>query len=155
VQIAQGAFRASARWIASRFGSHSPGTAFARAQPGAGIDGYGEDPREGGDELSGQLGAIADEVHRHAAAARNGVRTDFAARIAHARKHLSPHLLAAALATFKEQQKVALAAISRNAALELASRRKAMLETFAGRSPRRSRSRASQAASPMMQPPIS
>jgi hypothetical protein len=50
---------------------------------------------------------------------------DFAARVAHARKHLSPHLLAAVLVSFKDQRKAALTAINRNAASELAARKKA------------------------------
>jgi hypothetical protein len=125
MEIAQGAFRASARWIASPFASHAPERAIAPGRSIAGINGHGEDPRDGGDELGALLDAIADEVHRHAAAARNGVMSDFAAHMAHARKHLSPHLLAAALATYKEQRKAALAAISRNAASEIAARKKA------------------------------
>jgi hypothetical protein len=119
-----------AQWIAGPSGSHS------RARAQAGIDAQGEDPREGGDDLSAFLAAISDEVHRHSAAARDGVITDFAARMAHARKHLSPHLLAAALAAFKEQRKAALATVRRNAASELAGRKKAAIMASRPKHPR-------------------
>jgi hypothetical protein len=61
---------------------------------------------------------------------------DFAARMAHARKHLSPQLLAATLAAIKEQRRAALTLISRNAASELAARKKAASETFGNNRPR-------------------
>lgn len=64
---------------------------------------------------------------------------DFAARAAHARKHLSPQLLAATLGAIKEQRKAALALVNRNAALELAGRRKAAVAAFGGNRPRRDR----------------
>jgi hypothetical protein len=77
--------------------------------------------------LSALIEAISDEVHRHTTAARDGLLADFAARMAHARKHLSPHLLAASLAALKQQRKSALALINRNAAAELAGRKKAAI----------------------------
>jgi hypothetical protein len=125
--ITSGEFRGLARYLANPYAPHAPGRAIARQHPGTGIDARGEDPREGAEALSALLGAIADEVHQHAAAARDGVLSDFAARVAHAHKHLSPHLLVAALAAFKEQRKAALAIISRNAASELAGRKKAAI----------------------------
>jgi hypothetical protein len=112
-----------ARWAASR---HPAAEALAHIgeRPSAGIDAQGEDPRAGSDALTGLLDYMNDEVHRHAAVARDAVSADFAARVAHARKHLSPSLLAATLAALKAQRRAALAQISRNAAAELAGRKK-------------------------------
>jgi hypothetical protein len=73
------------------------------------------------------LSAIDDDVNRFASAARDGINTDFVARVAHARKHLPRHQLAAALRGFAEARKAALTLVSRNAALELAGRKKAAL----------------------------
>jgi hypothetical protein len=122
--------------------------------PGTGIDAGGEDPRDGSDGLGALLAVIADEVSGHATAAREGVMTDFAARAAHARKHLSPHLLASTLAAIREQRKAALALISRNMALELAGRQKAAVAAFGGNRPRRRRDRSgSSKGLPQQQPP--
>jgi len=105
-------------------------------RPVAGIDAGSEDPREDSDGLGALLASIADDVHHHATAARNGVIADFAGRAMHARRHLSRHLLAATLAAIKEARKAALALISRNAAMELAGRKKAAIGAF-GTGPRR------------------
>ena len=113
------------------------------------------DLREGDDGLAACLSSIADEVYRHATAARDGVMADFAARVAHARKHLSPHLLAATLAAIKEQRKAALTLISRNAASELAARKKAASETFGNkRSPERKRRYSPHGAAPTRPPKL-
>jgi hypothetical protein len=135
---AQGEFRGHARWVTS---------------PYAGIDAQSEDPREGSDGLGALLAAIDDEVGRHTTAARDGVTADFAARVAHARKHLSPHLLAATLATIKEQRKAALAQIGRNAANELAGRKKAAVEAFGRKEPRRSDKGRNAPGAPPTRPP--
>jgi hypothetical protein len=73
------------------------------------------------------LSAIDDDVHRFASAARDGINADFAARVAYARKHLPRHQLASALRGFAEARKAALALVSRNAAMEIAGRKKAAL----------------------------
>jgi hypothetical protein len=99
-------------------------------RPVAGIDAQGEDPREVSDGLGALLASIADDVHHHATAARNGVIADFAGRAMHARKHLSRHLLAATLAAIKEARKAALALIAQNAALELSGRKKAAIAAW-------------------------
>jgi hypothetical protein len=123
-----GEFRGAARWatsfdrsIASPQGSRLRDT---------GIAAGGEDPGQGEDGLGSLLASIADEVHRHTAAAREGVMMDFAARVAHARRHLSPALLGAALRALRDQRKTALALITQNAALELATRRNAAVAAF-------------------------
>lgn len=120
------------RWLTSPFevGIREKGM-FPERPDGATLhDSFG-----GNDELGAVLTAITDEVHRHASAARQGVLVDFGARAAHARKHLSRHLLAATLAAIKEQRNAALALISRNAALERASRRKAAISALSGKNP--------------------
>jgi len=136
--IARGEFRGLARWITSAFASRAS-LPPAQEGPSVGASDQNPDSREGDDGLAACLGSIADEVYRHATAARDGVMADFAARVAHARKHLSPHLLAATLAAIKEQRKAALTLINRNAASELAARKKTASETFGNkRSPGRS-----------------
>jgi hypothetical protein len=118
------------------------------------IDIGGEDPGDGTGGLGALLVAIADEVRGHAAAAREGVMADFAARVAHARKHLSPQLLAATLAAIKEQRKAALALVNRSVALEISGRQKAAVAAFGGNRPRRSGRRGpSSNASPPPQAP--
>lgn len=130
--IAEGKFRGLARWLTSADAARQPPRGPEPGRQGAGIDAGGEDPREGDDGLGALLAAIADDVQFRATAARNGLMADFAGRAAHARKHLSRHLLAATLATIKEQRKAALAAISQNAALELQSRKKAAIAAWRG-----------------------
>jgi hypothetical protein len=130
--VAQGEFRGLARWMTKPYASRTPVPLFER-HPEAGIDAQSEDPRDASDSLSALLAAIDDEVSQHAAAACDGVMADFAARVAHARRHLSPHLLAATLAAIKEQRKAALALIKRNAATERAGRKKAAIMAAAGR----------------------
>lgn len=127
--IVKGEFRGLARWLSSPFAADTPRTGISPARPGEAVL-QNEDPGAGGDELGVLLAAIADEVHRHASAAREGILADFAARAAHARKHLPRNLLAATLASIKQQRKAALALISRNASLEIAGRRKAAIAAF-------------------------
>ena len=134
--IAHGEFEGLARWIASPYGSDASRRGiFPEAI--AGIGAQSEDPREDSDGLGALLASIADDVHHRATAARDGVIADFAGRAMHARKHLSRHLLAATLAALKEQRKAALALISRNAAMELAGRKKAAIGAFGTNGPRR------------------
>jgi hypothetical protein len=73
------------------------------------------------------LDAIAADVHKTASAARDGVITEFTARAAHARKHLSRSQLAAALKEIGEARKAALALIKQNETAELSARRAAAL----------------------------
>ena len=95
---------------------------FAEAPDSPNADDTGSDT-----ELGPLLGAIADDVHAIAGAAREGVLADFAARVAYARRHLPRHMLAATLGALAQARKAALAVVKRNAALELAGRKKAAL----------------------------
>jgi len=78
-------------------------------------------------ELGSLLDAIAADVHKTASAARDGVIVEFAARAAHARKHLPRNQLSAALKEIAEARKAALALIKRNEIVELSARRAAAL----------------------------
>jgi hypothetical protein len=128
--VVRSGFRGLAHWITDPYAGHPGRPAIFPHGPSAGIDGHAGDSGEDDDGLNGLLAGIADEVHRHAAAARGGVMADFAAQVAHARKHYSPHLLAAVLAAIKQQRDGMLALINRNAADELAARRKAVIMAF-------------------------
>jgi hypothetical protein len=78
-------------------------------------------------ELGLLLDAIAADVHKTAAAARDGIVAEFSARAAHARRHLPRHQLAAVLNQIAEARKAALALIKRNEVFELSARRAAAL----------------------------
>lgn len=134
--IVKGEFRGLARWVTSRSAGDAQAKRIFPERPASAVR-RDEDIAGGNDELGALLAAIGDEFQRHASAARDGVLADFAARIAHARKHLSPNLLAATLAAIKEQRKAALATISRNAALERAGRCEAAIRALGGKNPRR------------------
>jgi hypothetical protein len=134
--IAKGEFRGLARWLTSPFSAAAPDTGIFPVRPGDAVR-RDEDPAGASDELDAILAAIADDVQRHASAAREGVLVDFAARATHARKHLSPNLLAATLAAIKEQRKAALTLIGRNAELERASRREAAIAAHGGKNTRK------------------
>jgi hypothetical protein len=136
--IARSGFRGLAHWVTDPYAGDTPRPAIFASGVAAGIDSYAEDPGEAEDPLDGELTAIADEVHRHAAAARAGAVADFAAQVAHARKHFRPPLLAAVLAAIKQQREAVLALINRNAAAELTARRKMVKMKFRSRR-RRSR----------------
>jgi hypothetical protein len=98
-----------------------------------------DEQSSGSDEgLGALLGAIADEVQRFASAVHDGINADFAARVAHARKHLPRHQLAAALAAFAEARNAALASAKQNAAMELQGRKWAAI-LARGRPRRRTR----------------
>jgi hypothetical protein len=131
--IAQGEFRGLARWLTSADAARQSSRVPEAERPAAGIDAGSEDPGEDHDGLGALLAAIANDVQHRAAAARSGVMADFAGRAAHARKHMSRHLLAATLAAIKEQRKAALALIARNAASELEGRKKAAITAGRGR----------------------
>jgi hypothetical protein len=153
---AAGEFQGTARWLTSAYGTGASGKDIIAGQhPSAGIGAEGEDPRDPGDELGALMAAIAAEVYGHAAAAREGVMADFAARVAHARKHQSKSVLAATLGAIKEQRKAALALISRNAALELAARRNAVVEMFRGKGQRGPSNRSKQIGGQNQGPTIS
>jgi hypothetical protein len=135
--ITLGEFRGMARWLTIPGPARHTQHLSEPERPVAGIDAGSEDPREDSDGLGALLASIADDVQHRATATRDGVIADFAGRAMHARKHLSRHLLAATLAALKEQRKAALALISRNAAVELAGRKKGAIEAFEGNGPRR------------------
>jgi hypothetical protein len=130
---AQGEFRGLVRWLTGHSETPKPQLAFEPHRPMAGIDAQSEDPRD--DSLSALLGSIADDVQHRAAAARDGVMADFTARARHARKHLSPNLVAATLAAIKESRKAALALINQNAASELAGRKKTVIAAWRAGAP--------------------
>jgi hypothetical protein len=138
--IAKGEFRGLARWLTSPFATAAQDKGIFPVRPGDGT-GYSEDPAGASDDLAALLDAIADDVQRHASAARDGVLADFAARAAHARKHLSRNLLTATLAAIRQQRKAALALIGRNAALERAGRREAAIAARGGKTVRRNGSK--------------
>jgi hypothetical protein len=132
---ALGEFLGSARWIMTPNSNATPEQNFTpeRAAPDW-KENFAETPdsQNAGDtgsdtELGPLLGAIADDVHAIAGAAREGVLADFAARVAHARRHQSGPQLLATLAALAQARKAALAVVKQNAALELAGRKKAAL----------------------------
>jgi hypothetical protein len=103
------------------------------------FDTVGAEVTDSDSELGALLAAIADEVQDSAAAARAAIMADFGARIAYVRKHLRGPQRAAALGALKEGRKAALAIVKRNAAQELAGRKKAAIAAR-GRRPGASRS---------------
>lgn len=123
--IARGEFRGLARWITGPVAAQGPkGSANERRAPTSDVQEEGS--REEA-ELGIILAGIADDVRRHAVAACDAVTADFAARVAHARRHLSRDLLPATLSALYLQRRAALAAVKRNAAIELAGRKKAAI----------------------------
>jgi hypothetical protein len=141
--IAPGEFSSSARTITAPHVVAARGKDLEAARPTAAesgtlteaIDAPGEEPPESDSELGALLAAIAEDVQESAAGARDGIMADFGARIAYAQKHLPRHLRAAAVGALKEARKAALALVSRNAAQELAGRKKAAIASR-GRRPR-------------------
>jgi hypothetical protein len=131
---AQGKFSGSARETTLR-GASLPGRDTEPAQRSAvdagslaeEFDALGAELTESDSELGALLAAIADEVQDSATAARGAIMADFGARIAYVRKHLRGHQRAAALGALKEGRKAALAIVKRNAAQELAGRKKAAI----------------------------
>jgi hypothetical protein len=134
--IIRGEFVGSARWITCASAPEAPQRNLEpeRLSAPVGIVAEGEDPTEPNSDLGLLLAAITDDVQGRAAAARDGVRADFAGRVTYARKHLSPDQRAAALRALVEARKTALALINQSAALELAGRKKAALGRFGGKS---------------------
>jgi hypothetical protein len=133
---ALGEFSGLARWITTPMVRTIPEEKIEPARlPTAAKENFAEPLQAEGPEdqasdtdLGPLLAAIADDVHRCAAAACAGIIADFAARVAYARKHLPRHQLAAALGALAQERKAALALVKRNAALELAARKKAVIE---------------------------
>jgi hypothetical protein len=82
----------------------------------------------GDDYLSGILAAISDEVQSRAAGASSEVMQRYASAIDSARRTMPPHQLAGYIAALMTKRNAELAAISRNAAIETAARRKAAIE---------------------------
>jgi hypothetical protein len=124
--VALGEFLAEERWITTPHPHSTPVDKFAPFRPGA-HDGQGTDQSESDPTLGLILEAIADDVHRIAAAAREGIIAEFAARIAHARKHFPRNQLSATLRGLAEARKAALALVKKNATSEIAGRKKAAL----------------------------
>jgi hypothetical protein len=89
---------------------------------------------EGGEdnELGPILAAIADEVQDTAAAASAAVGAEYAAKVAHARRHLPWHQVAGAVRAFDQERKASLEHIKRNAATSLAGRQRAAIELHRG-----------------------
>jgi hypothetical protein len=133
--IARGEFVGLACWITSAQTAESPQRDFEPTRPDThgGIAAQGEDPAETGFDLAALLDAITEDVQGRAAAARAGIRAEFAARIRHVRKHVSGFARAAAVSALGEARKAALALINQNAALELAGLRQAAIKASAGK----------------------
>jgi len=106
---------------------HIPASTTDHAAPRRPVPPEDDDHPVADSELGSLLDAIASDVHKTASAARDGVMTEFAARAAHARKHLSRNQLAAALKEIEEARKAALALIKQNETAELSARRSAAL----------------------------
>jgi Relaxase/Mobilisation nuclease domain len=73
-------------------------------------------------ELGQILSAIAEDVHRHCAAACQGIEAQFAARRASARKTLPKHQIAGALAAISAERRALLAAVRQQAKTDLFGR---------------------------------
>jgi len=132
---ALGEFLGLARWIVTPI-TRAAYSEKAEPQRPATVEkeNFAEVPQSQGDEapasdteLGPLLGAIVDDVHRRSAAAREGVMADFAASVAHAKRHLPRSMLAATLSALAQARKAALAFVNRSAALELAARKKAAI----------------------------
>jgi hypothetical protein len=128
---AVGEFIGSARWITTPSTRPARDEHFAPTRPipveAVGPDEASAEPLAPDTELGALLDAIAEDVQHTAAAVRAGIMADFAARVAHARRHLPRQQLAAALRGFAEARKAALALARRNARMELQARKKAAI----------------------------
>jgi hypothetical protein len=139
---ALGEFSGSARAITTPFTGSAREPDFGPERPlsaesgdiADAVQAQGEEAPDSETDLGAVLAAIDDDVQESAAGARAGIMAEFAGRIAHARKHLPRHQIAAAVAAFKEARKAALALVKRNAAEQRAGRKKAA--TMARRRPR-------------------
>jgi hypothetical protein len=138
-----GEFVGSARWITTPHTSSAYAEKFERARPqdaareifARAAEEQVQEAQAPDTELGALLDAIADEVHRISGAACQGIARDFAARAAYARRYLPRHMLAAALAAINDGRKAALAVVKRNAAQELAARKKVAIEARMRRAP--------------------
>jgi hypothetical protein len=124
--VALGEFLGEKRWLLARYPRSAPVDDLGPVRPRADHSQASEQP-----EIDPTLGllleAIADDVHRIASAARDGIIAEFAARVTHARKYLPRNQVSAAVRGLAEARKAALALVKRNAAAELAGRKKAAL----------------------------
>ena len=119
-----GEFRGQARWIRTPVAITAPNE----------VEGFAEVISDGEDnELGIILSAIAEEVQRDAAAASAGVIAEFVGRMRHARKFLPRELLQGALQSLQEALKAALTLIKRQAAVQLAERRKVAVKKYSKR----------------------
>jgi hypothetical protein len=142
--IVVGQFVGSARWVTAPHGEISHGAPLAPTRPATNAQQDFAAAAEAvcgaqDTELGAILGGIAEEVHQIAVAVRAGIMADFAARAAHARKHLPRHLIAGALAAIRQARGAALAVARQNTKAELQGRKKAAVATR--RRPRRNRAK--------------
>lgn len=127
-----GEFSASVREIIASHVTSARGEDFEPARPlpaeveslteAAGAQ--GEEMSASDSELGAILGAIDDEIQGSAAAECASIMAEFAAHVAHARKHLPRHQVAAAVGALKQARKAALTIVKRNAAQERTGRKK-------------------------------
>jgi hypothetical protein len=125
--VTLGEFLGEKRWLLARYPCTGPVDDLGPVRPGTDQGHSSSDQLEADPTLGLLLDAIADEVHKIASAARDGIVAEFAARVAHARKCLPRNQLSATLRGLAEARKAALALVKRNAAAELAGRKKAAL----------------------------
>jgi hypothetical protein len=124
---ALGGFLAEERWIVSPH-PHSVPLDDYLPTTSRGDPAHGDDDPEDDRSLGLLLAVIADDVHQFASAARDGINADFAARAAYARRTLPRGQVAATLSGLAQARKAALAVVSKNAASEIASRKRAAIE---------------------------
>jgi hypothetical protein len=77
--------------------------------------------------------AIAEDVQRHAGAAFDAIRSEFAIKMTDARWCAPKHELAAILRALQDACSTALAVAARNTALEIQGRQRAAVAAHAGR----------------------
>lgn len=123
-----GEFCGLARWAAGPYATAASRRGFFHQSLPVGTADGGESLPGANETLDAVLAAIDSEIDWRTAAIRHGLEAEFAARVAHARKHLSPALLVATIAAVKQQREAALAWLNRNAAIEKAGRKKAAIE---------------------------
>jgi hypothetical protein len=112
----RGEFRGQAVWIADRV------SVSANTVEGFGTGDFGEDT-----ELAQILDAIAGDVQRESASARDAVAAEYAAKIDHARKTLPRRQAAGVIRALRDAKSAALAHIAREATSEIARRRQAAI----------------------------
>jgi hypothetical protein len=120
------AFRNEAHQITARLTAAQSGHA-----SDAGYGGASDDDSD----LRIILAAIAEDVERWSAGARDGIEAKYAGQIAFARRHLSRHQVAGAIRAIIECRNAEVALIGRAAETERASRVDAALRKSRGKSP--------------------